>query len=102
MRANATIATIAAGTSSGNEKKRCNTYGKAANTAAPRGSPVKVQLGVQVLGATETNSQQAAAPGLARTGGLFLAGLSLWLLLGGVLARLAGSQRLWRLARRRG
>ena len=75
----------------------------AANTAVPRGSPVKVQLGVQVLGATETKSQQAAAsPGLARTGGLFLAGLSLWLLLGGVLARLAASKRLWGLARRHG
>ena len=74
-----------------------------ANTVVPRGSPVKVQLGVQVLGATETKAQrEAAATGLARTGGVFLAGLSLWLLLGGVLARLAGSHRLWRLARRRG
>ena len=71
------------------------------NVVVPRGSTVKVQLGVQVLGATETNPQGATAPGLARTGGVFLAGLSLWLLLGGALARLAGSNRLWRLARRR-
>ncbi len=64
-----------------------------------------VDLGVQVLGDTLTNSQQAggaaAAPNLARTGGVVLGGLSLWLLLMGLATRLAGSDRLWRLARRR-
>jgi len=35
------------------------------------------------------------------SGGLFLGGLSLWLLLGGLAARAAGSNRLWRLLRRR-
>ncbi|HEV8626867.1 MAG TPA: PASTA domain-containing protein [Acidimicrobiia bacterium] len=73
-----------------------------ANTVVPRGSPVKVQLGVQVLGATETNSQQEAAPGLARTGGVAFGGLALWLLLGGLATRLTGSERIWRLARRCG
>ncbi|HEV3364509.1 MAG TPA: PASTA domain-containing protein [Acidimicrobiia bacterium] len=68
----------------------------------PRGSQVNVDLGVQVLGETLTAGQEAdaAAPNLARTGGLFLGGLSLWLLLGGVAARAAGSKRLWRLVRR--
>jgi hypothetical protein len=76
------------------------TQNPAANAVVPHGSQVKVDLGVQVLGSTATNSQQEAAPGLARTGGLFLGGLSLWLLLAGALTRLAGSERLWRLVRR--
>ena len=37
---------------------------------------------------------------IARTGGLFLGGLSLWLLMAGLAARGAGSKRLWRLIRR--
>jgi uncharacterized repeat protein (TIGR01451 family) len=74
-----------------------------ADTQLPRGSVVNVKLGVQVLGATETNSQQeSAAPALVRTGGVALGGLALWLLFGGLATRLAGSERLWRLARRRG
>lgn len=72
-----------------------------ADAVVPRGSNVTVDIGVQVLGDTLTNGQEAAAaPNLARTGGLFLGGLSLWLLVGGLAARGAGSKRLWRLARR--
>ncbi len=73
-----------------------------ADAVVPRGSTVTVDIGVQVLGDTLTAGQEAtAAPNLARTGGLFLGGLSLWLLVGGLVARGAGSKRLWRLARRR-
>jgi beta-lactam-binding protein with PASTA domain len=72
-----------------------------ADTVVPRGSNVTVDIGVQVLGDTLTAGQEAAAtPNLARTGGLFLGGLSLWLLMAGLAARGAGSKRLWRLIRR--
>ena len=72
-----------------------------ADAVVPRGSNVTVDIGVQVLGETLTNGQEAAAaPNLARTGGLFLGGLSLWLLVAGLAARGAGSKRLWRLGRR--
>lgn len=72
-----------------------------ADAVVPRGSNVTVDIGVQVLGETLTSGQEAvAAPNLARTGGLFLGGLSLWLLVDGLAARDAGSKRLWRLARR--
>ena len=92
-------------TSNPSEVGKVTTQNPGENTHVAKGSQVKVTLGVQVLGSTENRSQQEAAgasPDLARTGGLFLGGLSLWLLLGGVLARLAGSRRLWRLAGRRG
>jgi uncharacterized repeat protein (TIGR01451 family) len=72
-----------------------------ADAVVPRGSNVTVDIGVQVLGETLTNGQEAAAaPNLARTGGLFLGGLSLWLLVAGLAARGAGSKRLWRPGRR--
>jgi uncharacterized repeat protein (TIGR01451 family) len=72
----------------------------------PKGSPVNVTLGVQVLAASAARAPEtlpqtgAAAPTLAKTGGIVAAGLAVWLLLGGLLSQLAGSERLWRLARR--
>jgi beta-lactam-binding protein with PASTA domain len=71
-----------------------------------QGSPVHVTLGVQVLGGTVTrpptavDSGNAAAPTLARTGGVALGALALWLLVGGLLSQGIGSKRLWGLARR--
>jgi beta-lactam-binding protein with PASTA domain len=90
-------------TSNPTELGKVITQNPGKNAVVPRGSEVKVDLGVQVLGSSLTNGQNeaAAAPDLARTGGLFLGGLSLWLLLGGLAARAAGSKRLWCLARRR-
>jgi len=77
----------------------------ATGTVLAKGSPVNVTLGVQVLGAALRPQQSAAggtgpAPTLARTGGVALAGLALWLLVSGLLSNVAGSERLWRLARR--
>jgi len=79
----------------------------------PRGSTVNVDIGVQVLGAsvarapstlpqTGAGAATTAAAGetLARTGGVVAGGLALWLLISGLLSQLAGSERLWRLARR--
>jgi len=93
-------------TNNANEIGKVITQNPGADATVPRGSPVKVDLGVQVLGDTLTNSQQegaaaGAAPNLARTGGWALggAGLSLWLLIVGLATRLAGSKRLWRRTR---
>jgi serine/threonine-protein kinase len=77
----------------------------AAGAVLPQGSPVNVTLGVQVLGETVTRPPASlpntgTAPSLARTGGVVAGGLALWLLIGGLLTQLAGSERLWRLARR--
>ena len=81
-------------------------------TLVAKGSPVNASIGVQVAGLTAARGGQtlageaagaaAAAAGstLARTGGLALGGLALWLLIGGLTGRVAGSRRLWRLARR--
>jgi uncharacterized repeat protein (TIGR01451 family) len=83
-------------------------------TLVAKGSPVNASIGVQVAGLTAARAGQtlggaaagaagaaaAAAPTLARTGGVALAGLALWLLIGGLTGRVTGSQRLWRLARR--
>jgi uncharacterized repeat protein (TIGR01451 family) len=71
----------------------------------PTGSTVNVKVGVQVAGLTEVRSTNsdvapAAAPTLAKTGGVVAGGLALWLLISGLLSQLAGSERLWRLARR--
>jgi hypothetical protein len=62
-----------------------------------------------VLGQTATLTPAApgsgsgsdAAPALARTGGVALAGLALWLMVSGVLTKGAASRRLWNLLRRR-
>ncbi|HVW35453.1 MAG TPA: PASTA domain-containing protein [Acidimicrobiia bacterium] len=77
------------------------------STVVAKGSPVHVTIGVQVLGATLNrpttdtgNHGGAAAPTLVKTGGVALGGLALWLLISGLLARLAGSERLWNLLRR--
>ena len=77
----------------------------ASGTVLSPGSPVKVTLGVQVLGGTVTRQptstdKAAAAPTLARTGGVALASLALWLLVGGLVSQGLGSRRMWRLARR--
>ena len=81
----------------------------AATTILPKGSPVHVDLGVQVLGETvsrqptDTNNNAAnagATPALVRTGGVALGGLALWLLISGLLTQLAGSERLWNLVRK--
>jgi uncharacterized repeat protein (TIGR01451 family) len=88
-------------TSNPNELGKVMTQNPGADAVVPRGSTVKVGIGVQVLGDTLTAGQEAAAPDLARTGGLLLGGLSLWLLVAGLAVRAAGSDRLWRLARRR-
>src|SRR5204863_4626940 len=71
-------------------------------TVLAKGSTVKATLGVQVLGesANRTPTEVSAAPTLAKTGGVALAGLALWLLVSGLLSNLAGSDRLWRLTRR--
>jgi uncharacterized repeat protein (TIGR01451 family) len=75
-----------------------------------RGSAVNAVLGapaVRVAGAALTrpavadNGAGNGAPTLARTGGVALAGLALWLVISGLMTQLAGSKRLWRLARRR-
>jgi beta-lactam-binding protein with PASTA domain len=84
-----------------------------ATTVLAKGSPVKVTLGVQVAGqalsrvpdlpATGPDTGTGAGTGagtLVRTGGIALGGLALWLLISGLMAQLAGSERLWRLARR--
>ena len=76
----------------------------AANLHVPTGSAVDVSLGVQVLGATTVKSQAqdaGASPTLVRTGGVALGGLALWLLISGMAAQLAGSNRMWQLVRRR-
>jgi uncharacterized repeat protein (TIGR01451 family) len=70
-----------------------------------KGSPVKVTLGVAVAGQSLSRTPDlpatgATLPTLVKTGGIALGGLALWLLIGGLLAQLAGSERLWRLARR--
>jgi beta-lactam-binding protein with PASTA domain len=89
-------------TSNPSEIGKVTTQSPAADAHVARDSEVKVTLGVQVLGDTLTRTQQEiAAPALVRTGGVALGGLALWLLLGGVGTRLAGSERLWRLVRRR-
>ena len=71
-------------------------------TLVAKGSTVNATLGVQVLGATANRlpTEISAAPTLAKTGGVALAGLALWLLVSGLLSNLAGSERLWRLTRR--
>jgi len=76
----------------------------ATGAVVAKGSPVNVTLGVQVLGETvnraPATTANAAAPALARTGGVALGALALWLLAGGLLSQGIGSRRLWRLARR--
>src|SRR5207245_10740830 len=70
-----------------------------------RGSVVNATLGTGTAASAVGRQAQtvppvaAAAPTLARTGGVALAGLALWLLIGGLMSRLAASERLWRLAR---
>jgi uncharacterized repeat protein (TIGR01451 family) len=84
-----------------------------ANLHVPKGSAVDVSLGVQVLGETIVKSQAqdaggagggagggGAAPTLVRTGGVAFGGLALWLLISGLVAQLASSNRLWQLVRR--
>ena len=89
-------------TSDPNQLGKVMTQNPGADAVVPRGSTVKVGIGVQVLGDTLTSGQEAdAAPNLAKTGGLFLGGISLWMLVAGLAARGAGSKRLWQLARRR-
>jgi len=71
-----------------------------------RGSVVNATLGTGTAASAVGRQAQtvppvaAAAPTLARTGGVALAGLALWLLIGGLMSRLAASERLWRLTRR--
>jgi beta-lactam-binding protein with PASTA domain len=81
---------------------KVTTQTPAAAMVVPRGSAVKVTIGTQVLGATLNRqpAETAAAP-LVRTGGVALGAWALWLLFGGLATRLAGSERVWRLARRR-
>lgn len=73
------------------------------NPQVAQGSPADVSLGAQVLGeaAVKSQAQEAAGPApiLVRTGGVAFAGLALWLLISGLGAQLAGSNRLWRLLR---
>jgi beta-lactam-binding protein with PASTA domain len=83
-----------------------------ATTVLAKGSPVKVTLGVQVAGQSLSRAPDLPATGpntagagtgagtLVRTGGIALGGLALWLLISGLMAQLASSERLWRLARR--
>jgi len=76
----------------------------AAKLSVPKGSTVTVTLATtSVLGVTvDRGATNNAAPNLAKTGGVVSAGLALWLLISGLLSQLAGSERLWRLARRLG
>jgi hypothetical protein len=61
------------------------------------------QQGAGTAAGTDTDSAAAArAPALVRTGGVALGGLALWLLISGLVIRLAGSTRLWGLRRPRG
>lgn len=83
-------------------------------TSVPRGTevditvagPVGTDLGTQVLGETANRAGtnggagSLAAPNLARTGGVALAGMALWLLVSGLLTTAAGSRR-WSGLRRR-
>ena len=79
-------------------------------TTVPTGTEVDVTVGgpgAQVLGETVTRSGEPGRPGtevqtgsLVRTGGVAFGALALWLMVGGLTARAAGSKRLWRLARR--
>jgi uncharacterized repeat protein (TIGR01451 family) len=73
----------------------------AAALVVAKGSPVHVNLGVQVAGQTLSRQSDSPLAALPLTGGVALAGLALWLMLSGLMARLAGSERLWRLTRRR-
>lgn len=83
-------------------------------TSVPRGTevditvagPVGTSLDTQVLGETatraDTNGGGSTAPGtLARTGGVALAGMALWLVVSGLLTSAAGSARAWSGLRRR-
>jgi eukaryotic-like serine/threonine-protein kinase len=74
----------------------------AAKLSVLKGSTVTVTIATtSVLGASLVKGSVKAAPELAKTGGVVLAGLALWLLISGLMAQVAGSKRLWRLARRR-
>lgn len=66
-----------------------------------RGSTVNANLGVATGSQTVTRGPDAPAPPLARTGGVALAGLALWLVVGGLVTQVAGTDRLWRQLRRR-
>jgi beta-lactam-binding protein with PASTA domain len=99
-----TLRTDTRPTSEPSEIGKVTTQNPAANLHLPKGSPVDVTLGVQVLGETEVKSQAqeaGTAPALVRTGGVALGGVALWLLFAGLATRLAGSNRLWQLVRRR-
>jgi beta-lactam-binding protein with PASTA domain len=66
--------------------------------------PVGTDLGTQVLGenlnkAADAGGGAGAAPALARTGGVALAGLALWLLVSGLLS--GGTAQAWKVLRRR-
>ena len=90
---------------------------KPAGTSVPKGTEIDITVAgpadqrveTSVLGQTATLTPAApgsgsgsdAAPALARTGGVALGGLALWLLVSGVLTKGAGSRRLWSLLRRR-
>jgi uncharacterized repeat protein (TIGR01451 family) len=90
---------------------------KPAGTSVPKGTEIDItvagpagpRIETSVLGQTATLTPAApapasgsdAAPALARTGGVALGGLALWLMVSGVLTRGAGSRRLWNLFRRR-
>jgi serine/threonine-protein kinase len=86
----------------------------AAAMVVAKGSPVNATLGVPgaakaaaansgvtLAGQTATRQPTSPIPTLAATGGVALAGLALWLMISGLMAQVAGSKRLWRLARRR-
>ncbi|HEV7865106.1 MAG TPA: PASTA domain-containing protein, partial [Acidimicrobiia bacterium] len=76
----------------------------AATMVVAKGSPVNATFGVAVAGQMVTRQNSDASdttPTLARTGGVALGGLALWLVVSGLLTQLAGSRRLWRLTRRR-
>ena len=89
-------------TSNPNEIGKVLAQNPDSGTLLAKGSPVNATIGVQVLGQTVERqpTEDNAAPTLAKTGGVALAGLALWLLVSGLLSNLAGSERLWRLARR--
>jgi beta-lactam-binding protein with PASTA domain len=82
-------------------------------TSVPRGTEVDItvagpggtNLDTQVLGETATragtNDGAGTAPALARTGGVALAGMALWLMVSGLLTSAAGSARAWSVLRRR-
>ncbi|MCA1842836.1 MAG: PASTA domain-containing protein, partial [Actinobacteria bacterium] len=103
------LVTTPQNTTNPSEVGKVTTQNPGADTFVAKGSTVNATVGVQVLGAQVTRTQTTTSPNtdvsgtptLVRTGGVALGGLALWLLISGLLTSAAGSERMWRLVRRK-